>query len=97
VVAFDRRVFAALKPGGIYFVLDHVAAAGSGASQTKTLHRIDPATVKREALAAGFVFVGRSDLLRRAEDPHTATVFDPLIRGKTDQFLLKFRKPRTAK
>jgi len=93
VIAFDRRVFAALKPGGIFFVLDHVAAPGSGDRDTKTLHRIDPETVKREALAAGFVFVGSSDLLRRAEDPHTATVFDPLIRGKTDQFMLKFRKP----
>lgn len=93
VVAFDRRVFAALKPGGIFFVLDHAAAPGSGDRDTKTLHRIDPETVKREALAAGFLFAGSSDLLRGAEDPHTATVFDPLIRGKTDQFMLKFRKP----
>jgi predicted methyltransferase len=92
-IAFDRRVFAALKPGGIFLVLDHVAAPGSGDRDTKTLHRIDPEVVKREALAAGFVFVGSSDLLRRSDDAHTATVFDPLIRGKTDQFMLKFRKP----
>jgi predicted methyltransferase len=97
VVAFDRRVFAALKPGGIYLVLDHVAAAGSGDRDTKTLHRIDPEAVKREALAAGFLFVGASDLLQRAGDPHTANVFDPLIRGKTDQFILKFRKPDASK
>ncbi len=93
VAVFNQMVFAALKPGGIYLILDHVAAAGSGTRETKTLHRIDPQAVKREALAAGFVFVGSSRLLRRTEDPHTAAVFDPAIRGKTDQFILKFRKP----
>jgi predicted methyltransferase len=89
----DTQVFAALKSGGIYLVLDHAAAPGSADRDTATLHRIDPETVKREVLAAGFRFVGSSELLRNPQDPHTAAVFDPLIRGKTDQFILKFVKP----
>jgi predicted methyltransferase len=90
---FNKMVFDDLKPGGIYLVLDHVAEAGSGERDTKTLHRIDPETVKKEVLAAGFVFVGSSDLLRRSSDSHSLKVFDPTVRGKTDQFILKFRKP----
>ncbi len=97
VGAFDKQIFAALKPGGIFLVLDHAAEPGSTDRDTKTLHRIDPETVKREVLAAGFVYDGSSDLLHRGDDPHTANVFDPLIRGKTDQFILKFRKPATTK
>ncbi len=93
VAAFNKKVFDGLKPGGVYVVLDHAAAAGSGARDTKTLHRIDPQTVKQEVMAAGFVFVGASDLLQRSADDHTLKVFDPSIRGKTDQFILKFRKP----
>lgn len=96
VVAFNRRMFAALKPGGIYLVLDHAAAAGSGTRDTDTLHRIDPAVVKKEVLAAGFELAGTSELLHRPEDPHTARVFDPSIRGRTDQFIFKFRKPLHA-
>lgn len=94
VAVFNRRVFDALKPGGIYYVLDHAAAAGSGLRDTSTLHRIDPAVVKQEVMAAGFEFVDRSDLLMSAADPHTVKVFDPSVRGKTDQFILKFRKPK---
>ena len=90
---FNQMVFESLKPGGIYLILDHATAPGEGASQTSTLHRIDPETVKREVLAAGFVFVGESNLLRQPGDPHTAKVFDPAIRGRTDQFILKFKKP----
>jgi predicted methyltransferase len=93
LVAFDRQVFDALKPGGVFLVLDHAAAPGSGARDTSTLHRIDPETVKKEALAAGFVLDGSSDLLHNGDDAHTMKVFDPLIRGNTDQFLLRFRKP----
>lgn len=93
VGVFNKMVFDDLKPGGIYLVLDHAAEAGSGGRDTATLHRIDPETVKQEVLAAGFVFAGSSDLLRVPGDPHTAKVFDPSIRGKTDQFILKFRKP----
>jgi predicted methyltransferase len=90
---FNKMVFDDLKPGGIYLVLDHTAEPGSGGRDTRTLHRIDPKTVKKEVLAAGFIFVGSSDLLSRPGDSHTLKVFDPAVRGKTDQFILKFRKP----
>jgi predicted methyltransferase len=94
VAVFNQLVFEALKPGGTYLVLDHAAEPGSGVRDTATLHRIDAETVKKEVLAAGFVFVGSSDLLRQADDPHAVKVFDPSVRGKTDQFILKFRKPK---
>jgi predicted methyltransferase len=90
---FNKMVFDDLKPGGIYLVLDHTAEAGSGGRDTKSLHRIDPDTVKKEVLAAGFVFVGSSNLLRQPGDSHSLKVFDPAVRGKTDQFILKFRRP----
>jgi predicted methyltransferase len=93
VTVFNQMVFESLKHGGIYFILDHASQPGAGTSVTSTLHRIDPETVKREVLAAGFVFVGSSNLLHQPADPHTAKVFDPAIRGRTDQFILKFRKP----
>jgi predicted methyltransferase len=93
VGVFNKMVFDDLKPGGIYLILDHTAEAGSGSRDTKTLHRIDPEIVKKEVLAAGFVFVGSSNLLHQPSDSHTLKVFDPSVRGKTDQFILKFRKP----
>ena len=93
LAAFDKQVFAALKPGGVFVVIDHVAPAGSGIDDTNTLHRIDPAQVKKEVEAAGFVFDGESDALRNAADPHTAKVFDASIRGGTDQFVYRFRRP----
>ena len=89
--AFDRAIFNALKPGGLFIVEDHAAEAGSGARDTETLHRIDPKLVSQEVTSAGFVFVAASDVLHNADDPHTAKVFD--LKGKTDKFLLKFRKP----
>lgn len=92
----DKQVFAALKPGGTYIVIDHAAEAGSGMRDTDTLHRIDPAIVKQQVEAAGFEFVGESDVLRNPNDDHKAKVFDPEIRGRTDQFVYKFRKPATA-
>jgi predicted methyltransferase len=95
ITAFNKSVFDALKPGGSYIILDHTAAAGSGARDTSTLHRIDPEIVKKEALEAGFVFVGESKILHNSADTHTLPVFDPAIRGKTDQFILKFRRPKT--
>ncbi|MDB5975377.1 MAG: putative methyltransferase [Nevskia sp.] len=94
MAAFNKAVYAALKPGGIYLVLDHVAAAGSPANVSETLHRIEPATVRREVEAAGFKFVGESKILANPEDPHTAGVFDKSIRGHTDQFIFKFQKPK---
>jgi predicted methyltransferase len=96
VAAFNRQVFAALRPGGLYLVLDHVAAPGSPAAVTETLHRIEVSTVKREVLAAGFELVSESQVLANPADPHTRGVFDPSIAGHTDQFLLKFRRPLAA-
>jgi predicted methyltransferase len=93
VGAINRAVFAALKPGGTYLVLDHAAEAGSGARDTNTLHRIDEETVKQEVTAAGFKLAAESDALRNKADPHTAKVFDAEIKGHTDQFMLKFKKP----
>ena len=93
MAAFNAAVFAALKPGGVYLVLDHVAAPGAPADVTDTLHRIEPATVRREVEAAGFRFEAESAVLANPADPHTAGVFDKSIRGHTDQFIYKFRKP----
>jgi predicted methyltransferase len=94
IAAFNRSVYDALKPGGVYVVLDHAATTGSGLANTEDLHRIDPAAVRQEVEKAGFVFAGQSDVLRNPADPHTAKVFDPEIRGHTDQFIYRFRKPR---
>ncbi|HWU73315.1 MAG TPA: methyltransferase [Sphingomonas sp.] len=89
----NKAVFDALKPGGTYLIIDHAAAAGSGMRDTDTLHRIDPAIVKKQVTAAGFMFDGESKLLANAGDDHTKPVFDKSIRGHTDQFIYKFRKP----
>ena len=93
VPAFNAAVFKALKPGGEFIVLDHSAPDGSGLADTDTTHRIDAAQVKKEVTAAGFVFAGESNLLRNPADPRSALVFDKSIRGHTDQFIYKFRKP----
>ena len=93
----NRQVFRALKPGGVYLVLDHSAEPGSGLRDTETLHRIDSAVVKSEVTAAGFVFEGETTVLRNASDPRKANVYDPSIRGKTDQFVYKFRKPASGR
>jgi len=93
----NKAVFQALKPGGLYIVLDHAAEKGSGLRDTNTLHRIDEAVVKSEVEAAGFEFVAESKALRNPADPKTANVFDKSIRGTTDQFVYKFRKPLKAK
>ncbi|MBA2932568.1 class I SAM-dependent methyltransferase [Sphingomonas sp. CGMCC 1.13654] len=89
----DKAAYAALKPGGAFLVIDHVATAGSGLRDTNTLHRIDPAVVKAQVTAAGFRFVGASKLLANPADDHTKKVFDKTIRGHTDQFVYLFRKP----
>ena len=92
----NKAIYDALKPGGIYIVLDHSAAKGSGVRDTNTLHRIDEAVVKKEVEAAGFKLIGESNVLRNPKDARTVLVFDPAIRGRTDQFILKFRKPLRA-
>ncbi len=94
MAVINRRVFDALKPGGLYVIVDHAAEAGSDLRDTNTLHRIDKAAVRREVEAAGFVLEREYTLLANPADPHTANVFDKSIRGHTDQFILKFRKPR---
>ncbi|HEY2069506.1 MAG TPA: hypothetical protein VGG48_08140 [Rhizomicrobium sp.] len=94
MLALDKGWFAILKPGGVVIIVDHVALPGSPGTETADkLHRIDPALVKTEMAAAGFVFDGETDVLANPADPHTAIVFDPSIRGKTDQFAYRFRKP----
>jgi predicted methyltransferase len=90
----NKQIFKALKPGGLYIVLDHSAEKGSGLRDTNTFHRIDEAAVRAEVEAAGFQLIGESDALRNPKDPRNIKVFDPSIRGHTDQFILKFRKPR---
>jgi predicted methyltransferase len=92
--AFNKAVYSALKPGGVYVVLDHSAAPGAPADVTETLHRIESSTVRREVEAAGFRFDAESSILANPADPRTAKVFDQSIRGHTDQFILKFRKPK---
>ncbi|HET9638320.1 MAG TPA: methyltransferase [Allosphingosinicella sp.] len=92
--AINAAAWKALKPGGLYLVVDHDTAAGAGASQTSTLHRIEGALVRREVESAGFRLDGESGLLRHPADDHTIKVQETGIRGKTDQFVLRFRKPR---
>jgi predicted methyltransferase len=93
--AMDKAIFAALKPGGLYVIIDHVAEPGSGARDTGMLHRIDPELVKKEVLAAGFRFVGETKALGNPEDPHTARVpGQGGIGDKSDKFYFKFRKPK---
>ena len=94
VPAFNKAVFAALKPGGVFVILDHAAAAGSGIDATETLHRIDPARVKADVLAAGFKLDATSSILANTSDDHSKKVFDPSVRGHTDQFLYRIRKPK---
>jgi len=89
----NAEIFQSLKPGGVYLIVDHAATAGSGLSAANTLHRIDIAAVKSEVEAAGFKLAAESPMLAAPADPHTDNVFSPAIRGKTDQFILKFVKP----
>ena len=93
--AMDRAIFAALKPGGLYVIIDHAAAPGSGTRDTGTLHRIDPAVVKTEVMAAGFKLLREPNALGNPNDPHTARVpGQGNIGDKSDKFLLVFQKPR---
>ena len=89
-----KVVYDAMKPGAVVGVIDHVAAPGDTRATVEKLHRIDPATVKADFKRAGFVLEGESKLLRNSADDHSLNVFDPKIRGKTDRFVYKFRKPR---
>jgi predicted methyltransferase len=93
MLAFNKSVLAALKPGGVYLVIDHAAGPKAPADVTSTLHRIQLGTVIPEVLAAGFTLEAQSSLLHNADDSHELKIFDPAIKGKTDQFMLKFKKP----
>lgn len=93
VAALNKAFFHALKPGGVFLVIDHVAETGSGLRDTETLHRIDPLRLRNEIEAAGFVFESQSAVLRNPNDDHSRSVFDPLVRGRTDQVVFRFRRP----
>lgn len=92
--AYVRALFAAMRPGGVVGVIDHVGNAGDTRITVDKLHRIDPAVVRADFERAGFRLTGTSDLLANPADDHTKLVFDPAIRGKTDRFTMKFVKPR---
>lgn len=91
--AFNQAVYKLLKSGGTFVVIDHADAPGTELTGTETRHRIDPAAVRRLVTATGFRFAGESKVLRNPADDHGKGVFDPTIRGQTDQFVYKFRKP----
>jgi predicted methyltransferase len=94
MAAFNRAVFAALKPGGVYFILDHQANPGTTAADIAKLHRVEKAQVIAEVTAAGFKLAGEGAFLHRPGDDHTRSIFDKAIQGKTDQYALKFIKPK---
>jgi predicted methyltransferase len=89
-----KIIYAAMKPGGVVGVVDHVGPAGDTREIVNKLHRIDPAVVKADFQRAGFKLEAESKLLRNPADDHSLLVFDPAIRGKTDRLVMKFRKPR---
>ena len=93
VTKMNADIFKALKPGGLFVVIDHQAASGAGNTVVETLHRIEGAQLRREVEAAGFVFDGETPAVANPADNHTLNVFDEAIRGKTDQFVYRFRKP----
>lgn len=96
VPAVVASLYKVLKPGGVLMVVDHVAQRGSELRDTERLHRIDPEAIIHSVTAGGFVLGAQSNVLRNAADNHELVVFDPAIRGRTDQVVLKFRKPREA-
>lgn len=93
ISAYNKAIYDALKPGGLYIVLDHSAKPDAAADVTSKLHRIQQDVVKKEVTAAGFTFVAEDNALRNPADTREKMVFDPSLRGRTDQFVMKFRKP----
>jgi predicted methyltransferase len=91
--AFLKELYAAVKPGGIVGIVDHVGPPGDTRAIVDKLHRIDPATVRADFKEAGFRLEAESPLLANPADDHTKLVFDPSIRGKTDRLVFRFRKP----
>ena len=92
--AFDKAVYKALKPGGIFFILDHQGPAGMTDADIAKMHRINRDVVVKEVTSAGFKLVAEGKFLRRPGDDHTKPIFDKAIQGHTDQYALKFVKPR---
>ncbi|CAN5346464.1 class I SAM-dependent methyltransferase [soil metagenome] len=90
----NKAVFEALKPGGVYFVIDHAAKPGAGEDVLLSLHRIDEDVVKKEVLAAGFVLDGEGEFLHNPKDDRSKMVFDRELNRDTDQFVLRLKKPR---
>lgn len=92
----NKAVFEALKPGGVYFIVDHAAKPGAGAGDDVllSLHRIDEDVVKREVEAAGFTLEAEGQFLRNPKDDRSRMVFDRELNRDTDQFVLRFRKPQ---
>ena len=93
VTRMNADIFKALKPGGLFVVIDHQAAPGAGNTVVETLHRIEGALLRKEVEAAGFVFDGETAAVANPADDHTVNVFDEAIRGKTDQFGDRVKKP----
>jgi predicted methyltransferase len=91
---FLKTVYTAMKPGGIVGVIDHVGKPGDTRATVEKFHRIDPAVVKADFERAGFKLEAESELLRNPDDDHSLLVFDEKIRGKTDRFMFRFRKPQ---
>ena len=91
--AMNQAIYDALRPGGVYIVIDHHAPEGSGAETGDTLHRMEASLAEAEITAAGFVLDGQSDVLANPDDPRDISVFDPAIRRQTDRFVYRFRKP----
>ena len=94
VAKLNAKIFKALKPGGVFFVVDHNAVPGSGRRDTNKLHRIDPAVIESEVKAAGFKMIVDSNLLAHPADDHTQMIFAPGVRGRTDQTVFTFEKPK---
>jgi predicted methyltransferase len=92
--AWLKTIYASLKPGATLGVVDHIASPGDTRATVEKLHRIDPKVVKADFRRAGFVLVAESQMLRNPADDHSLNVFDEKIRGRTDRFAFKFRKPR---
>ena len=90
---FNRAVYDRVKPGGYYVIVDHAAAGTAGTSVAQSLHRIDPASVRKEVEAAGFLLDAESNMLANKDDPRSVEVFDPAIKGETDRFVYRFVKP----
>lgn len=89
----NAAAFAALRPGGLYLIIDHRAPEGTGLTAVDSLHRIDAETIRSEVEAAGFVLDGQSNVLANPDDDRSLNVFDPGIRGRTDQIVYRFKKP----